>query len=82
MCSAVSEIVLVLGEHNLDKGRDLAAREAWSKLTHICLGGERRQDSVKAGLDRLSGCDWIMVHDGARPCVSAAARRGRAGLRS
>ena len=71
VCPAVSEIVLVLGEHNLDKGHDLAAREAWSKLTHICLGGERRQDSVKAGLDRLSGCEWVVVHDGARPCVTA-----------
>ncbi len=70
-CPIVSEIVLVLGEHNLEKGRDLAEREGWSKLSHICLGGERRQDSVKAGLERLSGCDWVMVHDGARPCVTA-----------
>ena len=70
-CAVVSEIVLVLGEHNLEKGRDLAEREGWSKLSHICLGGERRQDSVKAGLERLSGCEWVMVHDGARPCVTA-----------
>ena len=70
-CPVVSEIVLVLGEHNLDKGRNLASREGWSKLSHICLGGERRQDSVKAGLERLSGCDWVMVHDGARPCITA-----------
>lgn len=70
-CPAVTEIVLVLGEHNIEKGRELADRESWSKLTHICLGGERRQDSVKAGLDRLTGCEWVMVHDGARPCVTA-----------
>ena len=70
-CHSVSEIVLVLGEHNIEKGRDLADRESWSKLTHICLGGERRQDSVKAGLDRLTGCEWVMIHDGARPCVTA-----------
>ena len=69
-CPVVSEIVLVLGEHNLEKGRDLAEREEWGKLSHICLGGERRQDSVKAGLERLSGCDWVMIHDGARPCVT------------
>ena len=70
-CHSVAEIVLVLGEHNLEKGRELANHESWSKLTHICLGGERRQDSVKAGLERLSGCEWVMVHDGARPCVTA-----------
>ena len=70
-CRAVAEIVLVLGEHNIEKGRELADRESWSKLTHICLGGERRQDSVKAGLDQLTGCEWVMVHDGARPCLTA-----------
>ena len=26
---------------------------------------------MKAGVDRLLGCDWILVHDGARPCVTA-----------
>ncbi len=70
-CPAVTEIVLVLGEHNIEKGRELADRESWSKLTHICLGGERRQDSVKAGIERLKRCEWVMVHDGARPCVTA-----------
>ena len=66
----VDEIVLVLGAHNLDKGQSLAAQEGWKKLKHICPGGQRRQDSVKAGLQQLSPCRWIMVHDGARPCVT------------
>ena len=69
-CPEVKEIVLVLGEHNLDKGQSLAAQEGWKKLKHICPGGQRRQDSVKAGLQQLSPCRWIMVHDGARPCVT------------
>jgi 2-C-methyl-D-erythritol 4-phosphate cytidylyltransferase len=30
-------------------------------------GGERRQDSVAAALDRCEGHDWITVHDAARP---------------
>jgi len=66
----VDEIVLVLGAHNLDRGRALAAQEGWKKLKHVCSGGQGRQDSVKAGLQRLSPCRWIMVHDGARPCVT------------
>ena len=37
------------------------------------LGGERRQDSVALGLAALpSGCDAVLVHDGARPFVSPA----------
>ena len=66
----VDEIVLVLGEHNLEKGQALVAREGWKKLKHVCLGGQRRQDSVKTGLQHLSPCRWIMVHDGARPCIT------------
>jgi 2-C-methyl-D-erythritol 4-phosphate cytidylyltransferase len=30
-------------------------------------GGESRQDSVAAALDRCDGQDWISVHDAARP---------------
>ena len=66
----IDKFVLVLGEHNLEKGQALAAQEGWKKLEHICPGGQRRQDSVKAGLQHLCPCQWIMVHDGARPCVT------------
>jgi 2-C-methyl-D-erythritol 4-phosphate cytidylyltransferase len=66
----VDEIILVLGKHNIEKGRALASQEGWVKLKHVCTGGQRRQDSVKAGLQHLSHCEWVMVHDGARPCVT------------
>jgi len=35
-------------------------------------GGERRQDSVAAGLAAAPEADWYLVHDGARPLVTAA----------
>ena len=35
-------------------------------------GGERRQDSVAAALDRCDGHDWISVHDAARPLTPPA----------
>jgi 2-C-methyl-D-erythritol 4-phosphate cytidylyltransferase len=69
-CPQVTEIVLVLGAGNLEQGRRLVAREGWKKLKHVCLGGATRQDSAMAGFQRLSQCQWIMVHDGARPCVT------------
>ncbi|MFH1912987.1 MAG: 2-C-methyl-D-erythritol 4-phosphate cytidylyltransferase [Pseudomonadota bacterium] len=38
----------------------------------VCAGGARRQDSVARGLDALPpGCDGVLVHDSARPFVSA-----------
>ncbi|MDZ4278345.1 MAG: 2-C-methyl-D-erythritol 4-phosphate cytidylyltransferase, partial [Dehalococcoidia bacterium] len=30
----------------------------------------RRQDSVRAGLEALGPCQWVVVHDGARPLVT------------
>ncbi|MEX2238645.1 MAG: 2-C-methyl-D-erythritol 4-phosphate cytidylyltransferase [Dehalococcoidia bacterium] len=35
----------------------------------LVAGGERRQDSVKAGLEALGDVDWVVVHDAARPFV-------------
>ncbi|WP_419785647.1 2-C-methyl-D-erythritol 4-phosphate cytidylyltransferase [Pseudodesulfovibrio sp.] len=38
----------------------------------VCAGGERRQDSVRNGLAQLpKDCDAVLVHDSARPFVSA-----------
>jgi len=63
-------IVIVLAESNLDWGRALVMERGWSKVTDVCAGGRRRQDSVAAGLSRLGSCSWVIVHDGARPLVS------------
>ena len=70
--SLVSQIVLVLAAHSLGQGRALVLEQGYGKVTHICAGGARRQDSVKAGLDVLRPCDWVIVHDGARPGLDAA----------
>ena len=51
------------------RGVALARTEGWTK-TAVVAGGERRQDSVRAGLDDLGETDWTIVHDGARPCVT------------
>ena len=68
----VSQIVLVLAAHSVDLGRELVRNQGYGKVNHVCAGGARRQDSVKAGLDALQLCDWVMVHDGARPGLDAA----------
>ncbi|MCZ6890914.1 MAG: 2-C-methyl-D-erythritol 4-phosphate cytidylyltransferase [Chloroflexi bacterium] len=65
----VREVVLVLSQSNLERGRALVAEREFHKVTGVCLGGPRRQDSVRLGLQALSPCDWVVVHDGARPCV-------------
>lgn len=38
----------------------------------VAQGGAERSDSVRAGLAALPDCDAVLIHDAARPCVSAA----------
>ena len=64
-----SEIVLVLAEQSLGQGKALVSSRDYRKVSHICAGGERRQDSVWNGLQALTPRDWVIVHDGARPCL-------------
>ena len=69
-CNPVDRIVIVLSESNLERGKQLVIERGWSKVIDVCLGGRRRQDSVASGLERLSNCDWVVIHDGARPLVT------------
>ncbi|MBI4298708.1 MAG: 2-C-methyl-D-erythritol 4-phosphate cytidylyltransferase [Chloroflexi bacterium] len=69
LCPQVKTIVLVLGDHNLEQGREMISKGRWPKVSQICRGGPRRQDSVREGLERLPDCEWVIVHDGARPCL-------------
>ena len=75
----VRRIVLVVGEAS----RSSIQRAAWlsTKVAAVVAGGERRQDSVAAGIDAIDSFGGpkgaverrvLLVHDGARPLVSAA----------
>ena len=68
-CPAIDEVVIVLSQDKLEAGQRLVREYNWSKVIEVCPGGVRRQDSVREGLKRLSGCQWVVIHDGARPCL-------------
>ncbi len=70
-CEAVSQIVVVVNKNNMDKCRRLIAEKKYAKPIEVCAGGKRRQDSVAAGLKELKECDWVVIHDGARPLVTS-----------
>jgi 2-C-methyl-D-erythritol 4-phosphate cytidylyltransferase len=65
-------VVIVLGKGNLERGQRLIAEHGWSKVIAVCQGGPRRQDSVWEGIKRLPDCQWVVVHDGARPLISTS----------
>src|SRR5437868_9476666 len=70
-CSEVTGVTLLISQRNLlDVTRELE-QDGWRKAIDIRLGGARRQDSVRLGLESLSQNppDFVIVHDGARPMV-------------
>jgi 2-C-methyl-D-erythritol 4-phosphate cytidylyltransferase len=69
-CDSIDQIVVVVSRRNLKKCRQLIAGEGWPKPIEVCAGGRRRQDSVAVGL-KLLDCDWVVIHDGARPLVTS-----------
>jgi 2-C-methyl-D-erythritol 4-phosphate cytidylyltransferase len=69
--ATVTEIIVVAGEHILSRVEAMVAGHQWSKIVAVVVGGERRQDSVAAGLAAVpAGVTLVAVHDGARPLVT------------
>jgi len=66
---SVGRIVAVVPEPEIVAGRELLS--SLRKLSAVVAGGERRQDSVLAGLAQVpDGFDGVvLVHDAARPLV-------------
>jgi 2-C-methyl-D-erythritol 4-phosphate cytidylyltransferase len=67
-CPAIDQIVVVLSPNNAPSILPLLA--AFAKVVRTCMGGRRRQDSVRAGLQTIAPREWVVVHDGARPLVT------------
>jgi len=66
----VGAIVIVASEANQVAVEELV--EDVAPEARVVLGGARRRDSVRAGLGALPRCEYVLVHDGARPLVTAA----------
>jgi 2-C-methyl-D-erythritol 4-phosphate cytidylyltransferase len=70
-CGAVGAVVLVVSRDDLNDVAEISRQREWTKVVHVRLGGARRQDSVWIGLKALPECEWVVVHDGARPLVTS-----------
>ncbi|HUR21809.1 MAG TPA: 2-C-methyl-D-erythritol 4-phosphate cytidylyltransferase [Vicinamibacterales bacterium] len=67
----VDELVVVLPAEWVGEGQELVG--ATRARCHVVAGGERRQDSVRAGFSAVkSSARIVLVHDAARPFVSRA----------
>lgn len=71
-CPFVASIVVVAGTGNLSRVQRLVSRKAYHKVSSVCQGGARRQDSVQNGLQAAAGAEWVAVHDAARPFLTVS----------
>src|SRR5687768_3846835 len=64
----VDRLVVVTSNANYDAIGNIVHQLAPDAA--VVLGGERRRDSVRAGIEALPDVDYVLVHDGARPLVN------------
>ena len=69
--ASINSIIVVTGESNAEAVRDIVLQAPTDKIAAICIGGLRRQDSVRAGMQYVEDATHILVHDGARPLIDA-----------
>ncbi len=69
----IGSIIIVAGDHTRDAVARLVRDEGFQRVQAIVAGGERRQDSVAAGLAALpEATEIVVIHDGARPLADPA----------
>lgn len=68
-----AEIIIAAPEEYCEKYRELAEKFGVRKLKCVVCGGKTRFESVKNALSAVDkSCDFIAVHDGARPLIDTA----------
>ena len=71
-CKEIDGITVLVSQRNVLKMAKELEQDGWRKPIDVVLGGDRRQDSVRLGLESLRERrpDLVVIHDGARPLVT------------
>ncbi len=71
-CNLVDRIVVAVSQDDVDYClREIVDRYKLSKVFKVIVGGKRRQDSVRKGIEAVSdSCRLVLIHDGVRPLVT------------
>lgn len=69
--SFVDEIVLVVSPGDVSYcKKEIVEKYGFDKVRSIVEGGKERYHSVLRGLSALTFCDYVFIHDGARPMLT------------
>lgn len=70
-CPFIDEIILIAGEEDKEFCRHgIVEKYGLDKVAQIVSGGKERFHSVYNGLMAAGECDFVYIHDGARPFVT------------
>lgn len=68
--SNVDDIVIVCGEKDLEYcTNEIVQYFNFNKVRRVIAGGKERYDSVYNALQVIDKSDYVLIHDGARPCI-------------
>lgn len=69
--SSIDDIILVTGPGETEYcQKEIVERYGFTKVRSITEGGKERYHSVYEGLKSVPDCEYVLVHDGARPCIT------------
>lgn len=66
----VSQVVLVIAPEDREHFQEKFAANAALLGIAVVSGGDERFQSVENGLDAAGECDFVAIHDAARPCLA------------
>ncbi|MBW2029053.1 MAG: 2-C-methyl-D-erythritol 4-phosphate cytidylyltransferase [Deltaproteobacteria bacterium] len=71
-CPSIQAIIVIVPSHQVETcQRKVITPYSIKKVQKVLAGGERRQDSVRLGIESSGGkYDLVVIHDGVRPFVA------------
>ena len=67
----IQDIILVTGEESISYCKEeIVQKYGFTKVSAVIPGGKERYDSVYAGLCECGDCEYVLIHDGARPFIT------------
>lgn len=70
--SFIDEIILVTAREDIEYCKyEIVKKYGFSKVKCIVEGGRERFNSVMHGLKMIKDCDYVYIHDGARPFIDS-----------
>ena len=68
--SNVDDIIIVCGEKDIEYcTKEIVQYFNFNKVKKVIAGGKERYNSVYNALEEINDCDYVLIHDGARPCI-------------